>query len=72
MPLTYAAIQRIPSSHLRASLEDIRQSEGDYTQNRIMLPVPRVTDGHSHNTRSPVTHESFSTSVEDGLAAYDL
>ncbi len=37
-----------------------------------MLPMPRIADGHSDDARSPVPHKSFSTSVEDWLAAYDL
>jgi hypothetical protein len=37
-----------------------------------VLSHPLIANSNSNNSGSPVSHESFSTGVEDRLAAHDL
>lgn len=69
---TDATIKRVPPSDLGASLQDVGEFQWHNTKNGIVLPVARITDGYSDNSRFPVADETLGTCVENGLAANSL
>ena len=66
------SIQGVPTSDLGAGLEDVGKFDGNDTQDRIVFTVALIPDGHSHHSRTPVTNEPLSSSVEDWLGTYSL
>jgi hypothetical protein len=62
-------IERVPSSNLGACLEGIGELQRNNPKDWIVLSHMLITRCNGDNPGAPVSHESFSTCVKDGLAA---
>jgi hypothetical protein len=69
---TEPPIKGEPPCDFARSLKELRNFQRNDAQQRIVLALALVAHRNSDHGRTPVTHETFGTCIEDGFAANDL